>query len=272
MRALAERLATALSGQRVLGAHLSSFSALKTVSPRLEALVGASLTTVHSRGKFVVWRLSGELTMLWHLGNAGRVDIERPPKSTKPRGAVLRLEFGDLAVLLREYGHERRCAVHVLHAEDPGPLATLGPEPGEEGFAALVLEGNDRRQLSTLLRDQATVAGIGRGYLDDALQRAGLSPFASLGALDPPARRRLLDAVRAVLDEALARERKHTGGLSDASLKDRFAVHRRAGEPCPGCGTTLRRVSFADNDLVYCPTCQTGGRILADRRLSRLVR
>ena len=272
VRALCERLDTAFAGRVVTGVGLHSFSALKTTSPALGTLVGKAISSVTSRGKYIVWHFAGGLRMLWHLGSAGRVDCEQPSKATRPRGAVLRLEFGDRSVLVREHGHERRAAVHVLLPDDAGPLSALGPEPDEEAFAVLVLGGSDRRQLHTILRDQRAVAGIGRGYADDMLQRAGLSPFATLAGLDPPARRRLLEAVRAVLDNALARERQRSGGLSEASLGERFAVHRRAGQPCPTCGTTLRRVSFVDNDIVYCPSCQTGGRVLADRRLSRLVR
>ena len=151
-------------------------------------------------------------------------------------------------------------------------MAALGPEPTEPAFAELIAHGDDRRHLHTLLRDQRTVAGIGRGYADDALHRARLSPFASLSALDEEGRARLLDAVTEVLDEALVRERERVGGLSASSLGDRFAIHRRAGEPCPRCDRRLERVSFASNEIVYCPDCQTGGRVLADRRLSRLLK
>jgi len=207
-----------------------------------------------------------------HLGNAGRVDLEAPPKATRPRGSLVRAAFDDVAVLVREHGRERRAGLWVLGDGDDGPLAPLGPEPGEPAFATLVLESQDRRHLHTLLRDQRTVAGVGRGYADDVLNRARLSPFATLAALDDDARRALLDATRAVLDEALQRERTREGGLSAASLGDRFAVHRRAGEPCPRCGRTLERVSYESYEIVYCPDCQTKGKVLADRRLSRLLR
>ena len=117
------------------------------------------------------------------------------------------------------------------------------------------------------------MAGIGRGWGDDILHRARLSPFASLRSLTPEQRQSLLDAVEAVLAEALELERTRTGGLSESSLGGRFAVHGRAGEPCPTpCGDTLRRVSFESYEMAYCPTCQTGGKVLADRRLSRLLK
>ena len=122
-----------------------------------------------------------------------------------------------------------------------------------------------------MLRDQRRVAGIGRGYSDDILHRAKLSPFRSLTSLDANERRSLLESTRSILDEALEVERKRTGGLP-TKLGDHFVVHHKAGTPCPVCGTELRRVSFESHEITYCPSCQTGGKVLADRRLSRLVR
>lgn len=270
--ALAERLGTELAGRVLSGARLLGFSSLKTVSPGLDDVVGESLAGVASRGKYVVMSFAHERRVLVHLGNAGRVDLESPAKSTRPRGGVVRLDFSGRAVLVREHGSERRAGLWVLAPGDDGPLGSLGPEPDDPGFAALIREGTDRRHLHTVLRDQHSVAGIGRGYSDDALQRAGLSPFASLAGLDADQRERLLTSVRAVLHEALATERTRRGGLSDASLGDRFAVHRRAGQPCPTCATTLQRISYESHEVVYCPTCQTNGKVLADRRLSRLLR
>lgn len=132
--------------------------------------------------------------------------------------------------------------------------------------------GDSTRHLHTWLRDQRVVAGIGRGHADDILHRARRSPFASLRSLDAAGRADLLDAVGSVLGEALGRERERTGGLSAARLGDRFAVHGRAGQPCPRCGETLRRVAYDSYEIDYCPACQTGGRVLADRRLSRLLK
>ena len=160
----------------------------------------------------------------------------------------------------------------MLAAGEDGPLGSLGPEPGDEAFGSLVMEGDSTRQLHSMLRDQHVVAGIGRGYADDALNRARLSPFASLRSLDAEERSRLLAAVRSVLDEALALERTREGGLSDAKLGGRFLVHNRHGEPCPNCKAPLLRVSFESHEIAYCKECQTKGRPLADRRLSRLLR
>jgi formamidopyrimidine-DNA glycosylase len=272
VRALAERLDVAVAGQLLVDVTVPGFSGLKTVAPSPSALIGSALTSVRSYGKYFVFDFGEHGRALVHLGNSGRLDIERPAKSTRPRGSLVRFQFEDGGLLVREHGTERRAGLWVLEALDDGPLAAIGPEPFDEDFQQLVLHGGDERRLHTMLRDQRTVAGIGRGYADDVLHRAKLSPFGALSRLDDEARQRLLDASREVLDEALGRERCRTGGLSDASLGDRFSIHRRAGASCPRCGRRLERVSYESNDIVYCPDCQTKGKVLADRRLSRLLR
>jgi formamidopyrimidine-DNA glycosylase len=272
VRALAERLEAALGGRRLTAVDVPGFSGLKTVTPTPDALMGATLDAVTSRGKYVVLGFGDAGRALVHLGNAGRVDVELPVKATRPRGSLVRLTFDGDGLLVREHGRERRAGLWVLAANDDGPLAALGPEPFDDGFAELVADGTDRRHLHTMLRDQRTVAGVGRGYADDVLNRAGLSPFATLDALDAAAREGLLDSTRGVLAEALDRERDRRGGLAEASLGDRFLVHRRAGSPCPRCARQLERVSYESYEIVYCPSCQTKGKVLADRRLSRLLR
>ncbi len=272
MQALAERLDAAVGGARVSAVEVLGFSALKTVDPGPESLVGRKVRSVGRRGKYLVLDLDGSRVLV-HLSQAGRLDLEEPPKRTRPRGAVVRFRFdGAPAVLVREHGKERRAAWWVLAGGDDGPLSGLGPEVDSDEFARLVAEGDDRRRLHTMLRDQRTVAGLGRGYTDDALHRARLSPFSSLASLDDGGRTRLLDAVRATVAEALEEERHRSGGLSEPRLGERFRVHNRAGSPCPECGATLRRVSYESHEITYCPACQTGGKVLADRRLSRLVK
>jgi formamidopyrimidine-DNA glycosylase len=178
-----------------------------------------------------------------------------------------------VGVLVREYGTHRKASWWVLAAGDDGPLLGLGPEPGSEAFATIICTSDSRRRLTTDLRDQHFVSGIGRGWGDDILHRARLSPFNSLHALSPQQREDLLAATTEVLAAALDLERTRKGGLSEAKLGGRFSVHGRAGEPCPTpCGDTLNRVSFESYEMTYCPTCQTGGRVLADRRLSRLLK
>jgi formamidopyrimidine-DNA glycosylase len=139
-------------------------------------------------------------------------------------------------------------------------------------FTALVRGGTDKRRIHTWLRDQHTVAGIGRGYSDDVLWRAKLSPYATLASLDAAQRDELLDAVHRVLADGLERERQRTGGLSANKLGEHFEVHGRWGSPCPRCGATLERISYESHEVTYCPACQTGGKTLADRRRSRLLK
>ena len=271
VQALVERLDVVLAGGTLVRFDLLQFSSLKTVTPRPSELTGNVLERVGRRGKYLVLELEGP-RMLVHLSQGGRVDLEDPPKATKPRGSVARFGFeARPSVLVKEWGRERKAGVWVLAEGDEGPLAKLGPEPDSAAFERLVLGGDDARRVHTILRDQRTVAGIGRGYSDDVLHRARLSPYASLEKLDDRRRRELLEAVRGVLAEALEIERRRTGGLP-TKIGDHFTVHGRYGEPCPACGEDLRRVSYESHEVTYCPNCQTDGKVLADRRLSRLVR
>jgi formamidopyrimidine-DNA glycosylase len=269
--ALAERLADRVQGHALTSSTPLQFSALKTVVPGPESLLGCEVAGVGRRGKFLVFEFSGP-RLLVHLSQGGRVDIEDPPKKTRPKGAVVRFTFEEApSLLFKEYGTERKAGWWVLAPGDDGPLARLGPEADSPEAEALLLQGDDRRRIHTLLRDQRTVSGVGRGYADDILHRARLSPYATLAGLDEAGRAGLVEAIRAVLAEALNAERCRTGGLP-AKLGDHFAVHGRAGLPCPRCGADLRRVSYDSHEVAYCPACQTGGKVLADRRLSRLVR
>ena len=271
VQALAERLGAAFAGWTFSRFDLLQFSSLKTVSPRPSELLGRVLGRVGRRGKYLVLELGGP-RILVHLSQGGRVDLEDPPKMTKPRGAVARLRFdGRPSILVKEFGRERKAGVWALAEGDDGPLAALGPEPDSPAFERLVLEGDDARRVHTTLRDQRTVAGVGRGYSDDILHHARLSPTAVLAKLSTEQRTALLAAVGGVLGEALEIERERTGGLT-TTIGDHFVVHGKHGTPCPVCGDDLRRISYGSHEITYCPACQTGGRVLADRRLSRLVR
>ena len=208
VQALAERLNDLLAGARWEGAQVIQFSGLKTFDPAPEALAGSSVQSVGRRGKFVIIDLD-ELRVLFHLSQGGRVDVEQPPKQTRPKPGVVRFFFEERpSILLKEFGTERKAGWWVLRRGDDGPLATLGPEPFSDEFAALIRDGQDGRRLHTMLRDQRTVAGIGRGFSDDILHRAQLSPFATLKSLGSDDRERLLDATHKVLNEALDLERR----------------------------------------------------------------
>lgn len=273
MQALAERLDETITGHEFVGYEPHGFTGLKTVLPPPESLIGQCVVGVTSRAKYVIIGFDHGPRIAFHLSQAGRLDIESPVKRTKPKGSVVRFRFGhDVGVLIREHGTERKAGWWVLAADDDGPMQRLGPQPGTTEFADVVLRRADARRVHTILRDQQTVSGIGRGYSDDILHRARLSPYATLNSLDPEARQHLLDAVDAVLDDALDRERRRSGGLSEPKLGEHFTVHGKAGLPCPECRTDLARVSYESHEVVYCPTCQTGGKVLADRRRSRLLK
>jgi len=273
MQALGERVEAWLRGATFEGYEPLGFTGLKTYDPPPDALVGASLERVDRRAKYVSLWFDNGLRIVFHLSQAGRLDFETPPKRTKPKGAVARWRFSDgRAVLLREHGTERKAGWWVLGPGDDGPLDGLGPEAMSDEFAEFVRTATDGRRIHTLLRDQRTVAGVGRGYADDVLHRAQLSPYASLKSLNADEREQLVAALHEVLDEGLERERKREGGLSQSKLGEHFTVHGKAGVPCPRCGDDLKRVSYESHEVVYCPKCQTGGKVLADRRLSRLVK
>ena len=272
IRALAERLDEVAAGATFRGANALQFSSLKTFAPRPDELVGVTVEVVASRGKFLVVRFTGGRRVLVHLSQGGRIDVESPPKATKPRGAVVRLRFEDRpSILVKEFGTQRKAGWWVLAEGDDGPLAKLGPEADSDEAADLLRRSEDGRRVHTVLRDQRTIAGVGRGYADDAMHRAKLSPTAQLAKLSPEQREALIEAIRATLIEAIDVERRRSGGLP-TKIGDHFTVHNRYGEPCPVCGDDLRRVSYESYEITYCPRCQTGGKVLADRRLSRLVR
>ena len=273
MQALAERLDVAVGGAAIEGFEQLSFTGLKTVQPSPDDVVGSRVTDVGRRGKFVVVTLEAGQRILVHLSQAGRLDIETPAKQTRPRGGVVRMRFDNgTAVLVREHGSQRKAGWWLLDPGDDGPLAALGPEPGDPAFDEFLMTSDTTRRVHTVLRDQRTLAGVGRGYADDIVNLARLSPFASMRTLTTEQRSRLVVAVHTVLDAALERERTRTGGLSEPKLGLRFAVHNRVGQPCPQCDTPLLRVSYESHEIVYCKRCQTNGRTLADRRMSRLLR
>jgi formamidopyrimidine-DNA glycosylase len=272
MQALAERLDEVLAGAALERLDLLQFSSLKTYAPRPEEALGREIDGVGRRGKYLAVRLAGGMRVLVHLSQGGRVDVESPPKSTKPRGSVLRIRAADRpSVLVKEFGTQRSAGWWVLAEGDDGPLERLGPDVLTPEADELLRTGTEGRRVHTILRDQRTIAGVGRGYSDDALHLAKLSPFARIDRLGEDERERLIEALHTILDQALEVERGRSGGLP-TKLGDHFTVHNRAGEPCPACGADLRRVSYESHEIVYCPACQTGGKILADRRMSRLIR
>jgi len=268
-------------GHAVARADAASFSVLKTFDPPLTALAGQVITGVGRHGKFLDLSTDQGLHLITHLARAGwlrwRDDLPTaPPKPGKsPLAFRLRLDDGS-GFDLTEQGTKKRLAVYLVRdpAEVPG-VATLGPDPLAADFTVDTLSGllaGRRTQIKGVLRDQGIIAGIGNAYSDEVLHVAKMSPFkiaASLTAEDVAV---LFDAIKTTLGDAV----KRSAGLAAADLKGEkksgLRVHGRAGQECPACGDTIREVSFADSALQYCPTCQTGGKPLADRRLSRLLK
>jgi formamidopyrimidine-DNA glycosylase len=269
---MAERLHEVVAGARFERADVLQFSSLKTYAPRPDDLGGAVVRGVTSLGKYTVISFEDGRRLVIHTSQGGRVDVEAPPKATKPRGSVVRLRFEDRpSILVKEFGTQRKSGWWVLAEGDDGPLEKLGPEALTPEADAVLREAADNRRVHTILRDQKTIAGIGRGYSDDILHDAMLSPTSQLAKLDREERERLVTSTHHILDEALEAERRRSGGLP-TKLGDHFTVHNRSGEPCPRCGGDLRRVSYEDYEITYCPDCQTGGKRLSDRRLDRLLR
>ncbi|MEJ3404676.1 DNA-formamidopyrimidine glycosylase family protein [Rathayibacter sp. YIM 133350] len=280
VQALVDFLDARVGGLRFESLRLNSYAALKTFDPQPSALVGAVVRAVRRHGKFLDIDAGG-IHLVFHLARAGWLRWHEGAPSTplKPGRSpiALRVVFSDGSGFdLTEAGTKKSLAVYVVReaAEVPG-VARLGPDPLDESFTlerfAEVLAGR-RTQIKGVLRDQSIIAGVGNAYSDEILHAARMSPFALAAGLSADDVERLFNAMRATLAEAI----ETASGRPPAELKDAkrrgMQVHGRSGETCPVCGDIVRSVYFADNSLQYCATCQTGGKVLADRRLSRLLK
>ncbi|SOD65936.1 DNA-(apurinic or apyrimidinic site) lyase /Formamidopyrimidine-DNA glycosylase [Streptomyces zhaozhouensis] len=279
--ALRDLLDDRLAGQTVARVAPVAFHVLKTYDPPLDAVAGRTFTAVARHGKFLDLVVDDELHLVIHLARAGWLRWRETQPAAPPRPGrgplALRLTLaGGAGFDLTEAGTQKRLAVHCVRdpAEVPG-VARLGPDPlgddfTEETLAAL-LRGEHHR-LKGVLRDQSVLAGVGNAYSDEILHAARMSPFQLADRLDADGVARLYRALRDTLDEAVDRARGLAAGELKAEKKSGLRVHGRTGQPCPVCGDTIREVAYRDSSLQYCPRCQTGGRPLADRRLSRLLR
>jgi formamidopyrimidine-DNA glycosylase len=273
----ARRLNTALEGAAVESALAPGMVTMKTFAPPLDALAGRTIEGVRRIGKMPVVEFSGDLSLLVHLMSAGRLQVfpERASLRDKRSRLLVRIDDGR-ELRLREFGTQQRAWAKLLTAEDLAAdeaVVKLGPEayppPPLEEFAEIV---GQSRHLHSLLRDQRVIAGIGRSWVDEILWQASLSPFRQGDDLGEDDVERLHTAIGDALGGAL----EHYEKVVEESLPDKapmpLQVHRRAGEPCPRCGTTIEAVHFKDYVMCYCPNEQTGGRVLKDRRLSRLLK
>jgi formamidopyrimidine-DNA glycosylase len=280
VQALAVDLVGRLDGRAVARLDVVAFAALKTFDPPASALSGLFIGAVTRHGKFLDIAVD-DLHLVVHLARGGWIRWRDEVPATPPRPGksplAARLVLDDGSGLdFTEAGTQKRLAVYVVRdpAEVPG-ITRLGPDPLRPEFTvdvlASILAAAGRSQLKGVLRDQSVIAGIGNAYSDEILHVAKMSPFKP-AALSDDDIARLHEAIGTTLRDAVARSE----GLAAAELKKEkksgLRVHGRTGEPCPVCGDTVREVSFADSSLQYCATCQTGGKPLADRRLSRLLK
>jgi formamidopyrimidine-DNA glycosylase len=286
VEALAADLRERAVGRVIDQAFIAEFSVLKTYDPPLSALHGATLAGTSRRGKFldlVAGPADGgpALHLVTHLARAGWLRWRDELPTTPPRPGkgplAFRLRFADGSGFdLTEAGTRKRLAVYLVkNLEDIPGVASLGPEPLAPGFTADTLAGilaGRRTQIKGVLRDQKLIAGIGNAYSDEVLHAAKMSPFRLASSLSPEEIADLHQVIVGTLREAIGR----SDGLAASDLKKEkkagLRVHGRTGQPCPVCGDAVREVSFADSALQYCATCQTGGKPLADRRMSRLLK
>ncbi|MDQ4051092.1 MAG: Fpg/Nei family DNA glycosylase [Actinomycetota bacterium] len=282
VEALALDLRGRLDGRAIAKVHIAAFSALKTYDPPLSALEGTLVDDVTRHGKFLDIDASG-LHLVFHLARAGwvrwRDEVPTiPPKPSTKSTLAVRVVLDDGSGLdVTEAGTKKSLAAYVV--KDPGDvpgIARLGPDPLADDFTIDrlrdILEAEGRKQIKGVLRHQGTIAGIGNAYSDELLHAAKMSPFKPANRLDESEVETLYAAIRDVLGAAVERSRGLAASELKGEKKSHMAVHGRTGEKCPVCGDVVREVSFADSSLQYCPTCQTGGKPLADRRLSRLLK
>jgi formamidopyrimidine-DNA glycosylase len=282
VEALALDLRGRFAERAIAKVHVVAFSALKTFDPPVTAVEGAFVDDVTRHGKFLDVSAGG-VHLVLHLARAGwvRWRDELPPTPPRPSSKsplAVRIELDDgTGVDVTEAGTKKSLALYVVRepADVPG-IASLGPDPLVDDFTrealSAILQKAGRSQVKGVLRHQGTIAGIGNAYSDEILHAARMSPFKPANSLTDEELTTLHDAIARVLGEAVDRSRGMAASELKGEKKSHLAVHGRTGQPCPVCGDTVREVSFADSSLQYCPTCQTGGKPLADRRMSRLLK
>jgi formamidopyrimidine-DNA glycosylase len=290
VEALATFLREQAVGQTIARVDVAAISAVKTYDPPVSALIGATVADAGRHGKFLdvtAASTAGEvLHLITHLSRGGWLQWRAalPPAPLRPGGKgpiAVRVHLAPSVTGgpaggfdLTEAGTQKRLAVYIVRdpLDVPG-VARLGPDALTVGRADLgLLMRAQRGQLKTVLTDQTVLAGIGNAYSDEILHTAGLSPFKNATKLTDDELARLHAAIQSVLTEALDRSIGQRAATLKAEKRGGLRVHGRTGLPCPVCGDTVREVSFADRSFQYCPTCQTEGRELADRRLSRLIK
>jgi formamidopyrimidine-DNA glycosylase len=275
MEIVARRLDGVLPGERIESAFAPGINALKTFDPPLDALAGAEIAGVRRRGKLLLIDVEGDLTLLMHLMSAGRLQLYAKRASLRDRTSRVLLRLpGDRELRLREFGSKQAAWVKLLTPEgldQEESLATLGPEawPDPPPLHDLLAQP---RPLHSLLRDQQVIAGIGRTWVDEILHAARLSPFKRGDDLSEDEAEVLRDCTISELERVIEHYEHHVALPLPEKFPKPTRVHAHQGEPCPRCETVLEAVFFEDYVMTYCPYCQTEGRVLKDRRLSRLLK
>ena len=273
-----EAISTRVAGQPVQSVRLGSPFLVRTIEPPLRAVEGRMVTELRRIGKRIAIGVEGEIWVVFHLMIAGRLHWHAPTKRPKPDGrrTLIVLDFQEGSLSLTEAGTKKRAAIHVVQG-DAG-LAALDPG-GIDVFSATLEEFSARltlrnHTLKRALTDPRLLSGIGNAYSDEILHRARLSPVALTQKLPPAAIERLYQATQGVLREWIDRLRREAGsGFPEkvTAFREDMAMHGRYGQPCPDCGAKVQRIRYADNETNYCARCQNGGKLLADRGLSRLL-
>jgi formamidopyrimidine-DNA glycosylase len=288
LEVLVENLAAGIAGRQIEEIRIHQPALLQSAAPPPASFVGEYLSLPTRKGKYVLLETESRRAIVIHLMRLGRLQLAGAPGASRvpvkgsvraaPKNLSARLRFDDGSELrLVEHGTEKRARLWLAEEVDAvGELASVGPDPtrGEltpEGFLSAMRA--ESRQLKSLLTDQRALSGIGNGLSDEILYEARLSPLALTGRTSDEEAGRLFDALLAVLERQTSRLRESmAGSLPQKEPKEHYAVHDHAGERCERCGTAVARISYADRETFYCPGCQTGGKPLKDRRLSRLLR
>lgn len=272
-----ERISERIVGQKMLGARVRGPSLMRTAVPPLSELHRREVTSLRRMGKRIVFCFEGDYAMVLHLMIAGRLQWKAVDAPIPSKVGLAAFDFPNGTLVLTEASSQKRATLHVVQGEqalaalDPGGLEVL--EASRDAFAAALTREN--RTLKRALTDPHILSGIGNAYSDEILHHAQLSPVTLTSRLSPEAITRLYESTRVVLTEFVERMRKEIGeGFPKkvTAFRPDMAVHGKYGEPCPRCGQKVQRVVFGKHETNYCPTCQTGGKLLADRALSRLLR
>ncbi|MEX0765954.1 MAG: DNA-formamidopyrimidine glycosylase family protein [bacterium] len=285
IQVLVDNLAPRITGRTIRHVHLASPSVLKTVEPPLSETQGRAIERVRRTGKLILLDLDGGLSVAFHLMRNGRLQVaparvsgQRSPRPSKDVALIMMLD-DDQELRFVEIGPKKRAALYVLPADgmfEREPLQGLGLDPLSDEFTPDRLKdmlAQDAGQLKHFLTLQRYITGIGNAFSDEILWAARLSPFVRASKLAPEEIATLYQGIRATLIRGLQEHRQaFTGNLPTKEPLQLLRVHRHGGEPCPRCGTKIAQVAYAEKETYYCPSCQTGGKVYADRRLSRLLK